>query len=101
MVIGCGLWVIGYWLLVVGYWLLVRMQIDRTVYLTIIPTAQNKKTKNQQAPVSGALPPDFPQPKTNNQKPTTKNQQPKTNNPNNKSNGLLLQLSIHRMHTPP
>ena len=81
MVIGCGLWVVGYWLLVVGYWLLVRMQIDRTVYLTIIPTAQ--------------------QPKTNNQKPTTKNQQPKTNNPNNKSNGLLLQLSIHRMHTPP
>ena len=94
MVIGCGLWVVGYWLLVVGYWLLVRMQIDRTVYLTIIPTAQNQKTKNQQAPVSGALPPDSLQP-------TTKNQQPKTNNPNNKSNGLLLQLSIHRMHTPP
>ena len=82
MVIGCGLWVIG-------YRLLVRMQIDRTVYLTIIP-----KTKNQQAPVSGEIPPDSLQP-------TTKNQQPKTNNPNNKSNGLLLQLSIHRMHTPP
>ena len=94
MVIGCGLWVIGCGLLVVGYWLLVRMQIDRTVYLTIIPTAQKTKNKNQQAPVSGALPPDFPQPTTNNQKPTTKN-------PNNKSNGLLLQLSIHRMHTPP
>ena len=88
MVIGCGLWVIGCGLLVVGYWLLVRMQIDRTVYLTIIPTAKNQHPKNQQ-------------PKTNNQKPTTKNQQPKTNNPNNKSNGLLLQLSIHRMHTPP
>ena len=51
MVIGCGLWVIG-------YWLLVRMQIDRTVYLTIIPTAKNQ------------------QPKTKNQKPKTKNQQP-------------------------
>ena len=74
MVIGCGLWVIGCGLLVVGYWLLVRMQIDRTVYLTIIPTAKNQQPKNQQ---------------------------PKTNNPNNKSNGLLLQLSIHRMHTPP
>ena len=48
---GCGL-------LVVGYWLLVRMQIDRTVYLTIIPTTQKPKTKNQQ-------------PKTNNQKPKT------------------------------
>ena len=63
MVIGCGLWVIGCGLLVVGYWLLVRMQIDRTVYLTIIPTTKKTTTKNQQ-------------PKTNNQKPTTKNQQP-------------------------
>ena len=88
MVIGCGLWVVGYWLLVVGYWLLVRMQIDRTVYLTIIPKTKKTKTNNKK-------------PTTKNQQPTTNNQQPTTNNPNKKSNGLLLQLSIHRMHTPP
>ena len=65
MVIGCGLWV-------VGYWLLVRMQIDRTVYLTIIPTAKNQQPKtNNQKPTTNNQ-----QPKTDNQKPTTKNQQP-------------------------
>ena len=71
MVIGCGLWVIGCWLLVVGYWLLVRMQIDRTVYLTIIP-----KTKKQKptTPCVGRVTARFPP--TKNQKPTTKNQQP-------------------------
>ena len=78
MVIGCGLWVIGCGFLVVGYWLLVRMQIDRTVYLTIIPTAQNQKTKTNK-PLCRARYRPIPsnqQPKTNNQKPTTKNQQP-------------------------
>ena len=71
MVIGYWLWVVGYWLLVVGYWLLVRMQIDRTVYLTIIPTAQNQKTKTNK-PLCRARYRPIP----SNRQPTTKNQQP-------------------------
>ncbi|MCI6804770.1 MAG: hypothetical protein MR912_04095, partial [Prevotella sp.] len=49
------------------------MQIDRTVYLTIIPTAQNQKTKTNK-PLCRARYRPIPsnrQPKTNNQKPTT------------------------------
>lgn len=64
MFIGCGL-------LVIGYWLLVRMQIDRTVYLTIIP-----KTKNQKptSPCIGRVTARFPP--TDNLKPKTNNQHP-------------------------